>query len=325
MAGLDTAFLNNVTRDHFIKTIKNQMYNQSPFFNRLFAKGRVQTMTGVSLNWAVIMKKHTAVGRYVGYDTFANQPINPTVIASLVPCDYYAALAISGDEERRNSGAIEKLLDILRIQFDNGMSTMKGEMYTDAYSDGSLVGGRYGLYGLQAAVSASNIYANINRATAGNESWRSNVDATPHTVANMKDPTSVHYMPSLMRTNYTIATHDHSPNIIISTKALYNLYQDIAGVQNLRFDNDVANLGFGGVQFGPGVTLVFDDFCTTAYMYFLALQDWNVFVYSDANFSLRGKGWREAQNQDAKIAQIIWSGQMRLDSPWHQAVSTAMA
>jgi hypothetical protein len=59
-------------------------------------------------------------------------------------------------------------------------------------------------------------------------------------------------------------------------------------------------------------------------MDFLSLQDWSVFVYPGANFDLRGEGWMVAQNQDAKVAQVIWSGQMRLDSPWHQAALTAL-
>lgn len=320
--GLDTAFLNNVTRAHFIPTVQNILYNQSPLWNRLFVSGRVQTFVGTALQWDVIIRKHAAVGRFTGYDVFSNQPINPTVQATLSEASYYAALAISGTEKRKNSGSMEKLLDILKVQNENATDTLKDVMYADAYSNGSPVGGKQGLYGLEVAVddgTASGIatYANIDRTVAANASWRANVDSTAHPAANLKDPTSTDYLPSLMRTGYTNATHAHGPDLILTTKTIYNIYQDIAGINNLRFDQEVADLGFGGVKF-QNVTMAFDDFCPAHFLYELNLGDWDVWVFAGANFDMPEEGWMRPPNQDAFITQIIWSGQMRLNSPWHQ-------
>jgi hypothetical protein len=318
MPNLDTAFLNNVTRSKFLKVTKNQIYNKTVLLNRFMSAGRVKEMTGTSLQWPVIAKKHTPVGVYSGYDTLASQPVNPTAVATLNTANYYATLAISVEEEKKNSGSIEKLLDMVKIQFDNAMSTLKDRMATDLYNDGTLVSGRYVIYGLKAAVSSSNTYANINRATSGNEYWQANVNSSAHTLANMKDSTSTSYLPSLMRTAQTSATHDASPDLIVTTKTIYNIYQDIAQVGSLRFNNEVANLGFGGVEFGPGVTMVFDDYCTAYYMYFLTTADWSVFVLPGLNFDDDEEGWRKPIDQNAKLNHIYWSGQLRLDAPWQQ-------
>jgi len=319
--GLDTTFLNNVTRAKFLPAVKNVLYNQSPFFQRLFVKGRIQRWTGTSLLWDVPVLKHAAVGRFTGYDVFANQPINPLVQATLSEGSYYAALAISGTEKRKNTGTqgAERLLDALKVQHDNAIATLKDSMYTDAFGDGSLVGNRQGLIGLSAAVSATNTYANILRTTYS--AWQANVNSTALTIANLKDPTSTSYMPSVMRTLYTNSTHDHSPDLLIFNETQYNLYQDIAGINNLRFDNEIADLGFGGVKF-QNATMVFDKFCPSAKAYFLATQDWSVFVLDGANFDMPEEGWMRPPTQDAFITQIIWSGQMRLDSPWHQGAFT---
>src|SRR3990167_5282340 len=125
MSGLDATFLNLITRTKFIPAVKNQMYNQSPLFNRFFAAGRVQPMTGTSLEWPVPIRKHQAKGRFTGYDTFANQPVNPLVNAKLVEGGSYAAMAVSGTEKRKNTGRLEKLLDIVKIQHDNAIATLK--------------------------------------------------------------------------------------------------------------------------------------------------------------------------------------------------------
>lgn len=318
MATLDTTFLNNVTRAKFIKVIKDQIYERTPLFNRFFTAGRVKPMTGTSLAWSTIKSMHSPVGIYSGYDTLANQPTNPTQNASLSTANYYATLAISVEEEKKNTGSMEKLLDMVKIQFDNAMATLKNRLSTDLYGAGTAIAGRNVVIGLQAAVDSDNTYAGINRSTAGNEYWQAGVNASAHTIANMKDSTSTSYLPSLMRTAFTTATHNGSPDLIVTTKAVYNIYQDIAQVGNLRFNNEVANLGFGGVEFGPGVTMIFDDFCTAYNMYLLRTEDWSVFVIPGLNFDDDEEGWRKPIDQNAKINHIYWSGQLRLDTPRHQ-------
>jgi hypothetical protein len=329
MPVLDTSFLNNVTREHFLPTLKNQLYNTTALMNRLFAKGRVKTMTGRSLLWDVVAKKHSSLGVYQGYDTLANQPINPTVQASLPIANYYATLAISKDEERRNSGSMEKLLDMLKVQMDNASSSLKDRMATDIYSDGTQIAGRDILIGLAAAVNSGanppvNTYANIAR-TAANAYWRNNSDITAYTLADLKDPTTASWLPHVMRTAVTNASHAGSqPDLIVTTKAIYNLYQDIAVIGNLRFNNDVANLGFGGVEFGAGITMIFDDYCPANMMYFLTTDDWSVFVFPDADFSMQEAGWIIPPDQIAKVTHLLWSGQIRCESPWKQSVLSSV-
>lgn len=325
MSGLSTDFLNAMTREKFLKVLKNNLYSKPALMNQLFAKGRVQEMTGRSLAWNVVGVKHSSVGVFQGYDTLANQPVNPIVGASLSTANYYATVALSLEEEKKNSGSQEKLLDMLKVQFENAQSSLKDRMSTDIYGAGTAVGGRQVLQGLGVAITgATGTYAGINRATAGNEFWRSNADATAYTLANLKDPTSTSYMPGVMRTSYTNASYDNSPDLIVTTKQLYNLYQDIAASQNLRFDNNEANLGFKGVKFGPGVTMIFDDYCTANYIYFLSLPTWSVFVFPGVNFDMKEPGWQIPTDQAAKVAQILWMGQIRCDTPRENAVMSSV-
>ena len=320
---LTTDFLNATTREYFIPGLRNQVYEKTVLWNRLAAQGRVKPMTGRSLLWDIVAVKHASVGVYSGYAVLANQPVNPIKQGSLNPANYYATLAISGDEERRNTGNKERLLDMLKVQMDNADSTLRDKMSTDLYAANTTVGGDTVINGLGVILTqATGTYAGLNRATAGNEFWRANVDTTTYAYADVIDPTSAKYLPKVMRTNHLAATHDNAPDLIITTKAIYALYQDIAVVQNLRFNNEVANLGFGGVEFGPGVTMVFDTYQTAKYMDMLSLKAFQLFVYGDANFALKEPGWQIPTNQDAKVAHIIWSGQLRCDTPREQSRTT---
>lgn len=333
MPVLDTTFLNLVTREKFIPTLKNNLYDEMVLFNRLMAKGRVKPMTGRSLLWDVVSAKHASVGLYSGYDTLANQPSNPVASAALNIANYYATLAISGEEERKNTGNMERLLDMLRIQMENAKATLKDTISTACYSDGSDIGGRTQIAGLQDVITgATGTYAGINRATAGNEYWRSNVDSTSHTLANAQDPTSTSYLPSIMRTQLMNATHDQSPDFIVTTKANYALYMNIAATQLLRIDEGVATFGFGGAQFGAGVTMAFDTYITAGLylsgydpIFFLTLSDWDVFAFDGANFDMEPEGWRKPTDQDAKVAHILFSGQLRCVAPRQQAVIQKVA
>lgn len=323
MADLDVTFLQNATRDHFIPGLRNQLYDRMPLWNRLTAAGRIRPAVGESLSLRITSKRHTAKGLFQGFDVLATQQINPIVKATADYANYYATVAISYEEVRRNSGNKEKLLDMIRVQMDNSLATLKEDETKDVYDDGTAIGGRNRILGLKAAVTGTTgTYLGINRATAGNEYWRANASATAHTVANLKDPTSTSYLPSLMRTSDTDATHDQSPDLIVTTKKIYNLYQDIAEVGNLRFNNEVANLGFGGVEFGPGKTMIFDDYATANYLYFLTIARFDLFVFGDANFDV-GE-WVKPANQEAKVAHIIWSGQLICNVPREQAVLSSV-
>lgn len=324
MAGLDLTYLNLTTRDHFIPTLKDNIYNKMPLFNRLAAKGRMKTATGSSLSWDTVAKRHAATGLFTGYDILASQPTNPLVKASLTDAEYYATVSISGTEERRNSGNMEKLLDMVRVQMDNAEETLREDLANGLYGDGSQIGGRNTIYGLKAVVGTSNTYAGIDRSTAANAFWQSNLDATSYSTANLENPAGTTYMPALMRTELLNATHKTSPDLIMTTKTIFNLYQNIVDVQHLRVNQELADVGFKNVEF-QGLTMMFDDYCPAYYMFLLRVDSFQFFAYPGANIDLQEEGWMKPVNQDAKLSHILFQGQLRCDEPRANAGFSGLA
>jgi hypothetical protein len=318
MVTLSLDFLNATTRTKFIPVLKDQIYDRRVVFNRLNAKGRKKSMTATALEWQVVMKRHAAFGIYTGYDKLINQPINPLVKATLPPAEYYATLAISKTEERRNSGNPEKLLDMVKVQHDNALETMQeGVGGTDIYGSGTLIAGRQPVIGLAAAINSGNTYADIDRTDTANAAWQANYDATAYTLAHLKDSTDPYYFPHLLRYMHKLCTHRNSPDLVVLGKDNYTLYEDISEGR-LRIDNEVADLGFGGAKLSPGVTMTFDDYCTAGGVFFLTLQDWTLYVYDGADFDMQEEGWIVPPDQAAKVTHIFWSGQLRLDTPREQ-------
>jgi hypothetical protein len=269
----------------------------------------------------VIVKKHASVGLTGGYAVMANQPINPTVTAALSPAKYYTTVAISGDEERMNSGNKEKLADMLEIQMKNAKSTLIDTQVSDLYGSSTSRGDFNTIVGL-GAITGQGTYAGLAYSTYSD--WGSYLDSTAYIKANLQDPMTTSYLPKLLRAGWMGYTVDGTPNLVVTTADIFNLYQDIVGIQNLQYnDNTVADLGFKSVKFQGG-EMVYDKNCTAGSVFLLNTETMSFFVFSDANYEMKEPGWQIPTNQDAKVAQIIWMGQLRCDSPKENSAFTSI-
>jgi len=327
-AALDTSLLTTTTRDKFLPVLKDNVYDLMPTWKILASKDRIKDYTGTGLAWDVVAKRHAPAGMFRGYSVIPNQPQNPLVPAKLVNANFVATVSISKEELLLNRGNMEKLIDILKTQMQNAEDTMSELLTQGMFSDGAAVGEFQNIQGFRSSVRDDNTYATIDRTATGNAFWKANVNATAHTKANMKDQTHASYMPNVMQASYLSASHKGSPDLIVTDKANFQLYQVIAQIYNLNIQNKEANLGFDSVAFGPGVQMIFDDYCPASYMYFLNTKDWTLFIVPEANLDFDknddGSIWLQPTDQLAKLAHIIWMGQLRLDTPRRQAVLSSL-
>jgi hypothetical protein len=323
---LDTAFLNNVTREHFIPGLRNQIYDEFVMMQPLLQAG-IQTAVGRSLIHDVVLKRNEANGQWTGYSFIATQESNPTVQGSLNWARYYASVSISSQEEDENSGSKEKLLDMLEVKFNNAKMTLKENLYKDIFLALTTRDGHNTLVGLNAIIDTNNTYAGIDRTAAGNSDWQSNQNTSVVSDANLKDSTNSGYLPTVMRNLWLNATHDSSPTLGITTTNIYEIYQFIGETQNLRFGNDTVNFMFDKAKLGPNFTLRFDKYTTTKHLFLINPADFKVYIFPNRNFDGFDDGsgmWQRGQNQFARSMQIVWSGQLICLTPRHQASATAL-
>ena len=317
----DSQLLSTSTITKYLKTLKNNIYNKTRLLTIMEKASRIQDASGISTTWDIVKSRHAATGRFKAFSTLINQQTNILGQATLAPGQYYATVGFAKDELIKNANKPEKIIDIFSTQMKNAESTMKYNIATDFYSDGSAVGGMAGITGLGAIVTqATGTYAGINRATAGNEYWRSNVNSTGYVLAQLEDPTDAGYFPRLLDTSTLNATHDESPDTIVMTKVLYAIYKNIARDKLRLSTTEAGDLGFPGLKL-DGVTITFDDFCTAGYVYGLNTNDFNLFVYPGANYDFDkedGSIWLRPTDQLAKLAHLVWMGQFRCDAPWQQ-------
>lgn len=318
------------TLEKYLKVLKNNVYDASPTWQFFNAKGRIKEMSSYQLSWDVVAKKHSAIGMWSGFSTVPNQPINPLVKATLPVSQYVAAVSVPKDEEKKNQGP-ERILNMVQVQFDNAQDTFADLMSTDLFGAGTAVNGMYPLQGLRIAITKdTGTYANIDRSSSANSFWNANTDATAHTVANLKDSTHASYFPLILMKMHTSCSHGgkkNRPDLIVMTKDNFNLYQHILSTTSLRLSTAEGNAEFDSMKLG-NVDVIYDDYEVANYVHFLNSNDFTLWIYPDSNFDFdkddKGSIWKQGTDQLAKVAHIVWMGQLRLDCPRQQGVLSSV-
>jgi len=331
-ANFDRTFLERAGREMFAPGLRNQLYDEMPLFREIM--DGAGTASGVALIHKVPLFRTLATGIVAGYNPMVTQDQNLLQNASLNWANvYYANISLSWDEILENSGSmgVEKLVDMLKAKTNAAKTQLKENVYSDLYSNKTNdATGNYTLVGLTASVgSTSNTYAGINRSTAANAGWKPNVYGTTVADDTLLDPTTRDtYFPSILRRMWMAAAHDNSPNMIVTTKNLYELLQFIAERNNLTLMGNVANLSFSKVQMAGSDAkqaqkdppVFWDTYCPTKSVFGLTTQTFKAWVFPNANFEpvdVFGDGhiWQRGDKQLAGYMTIAWKGQLLCEVP----------
>jgi hypothetical protein len=133
------------------------------------------------------------------------------------------------------------------------------------------------------------------------------------------------------------AAHDGSPNVIVTTKNLYELLQFIAERNNLTLSGNVANLSFSKVQMAGSDSkqaqkdppVFWDTYCPTKHVFGLNTQTHKAFVFPNANFDpvdVFGDGhiWQRGDKQLAGYMTIAFKGQLLCEVPRENFTCTTL-
>ena len=105
---------------------------------------------------------------------------------------------------------------------------------------------------------------------------------------------------------------DH-PNVIVTTQTLFQSYEGLLTVDVDILSTDTKKLGDAGFQAleFKGVPIVWDEQCNSGVMYFLNTEHMKLVVHKDANFAVTD--FVKPENQDARVAQILFMGNLTCD------------
>jgi hypothetical protein len=247
-------------------------------------------------------------GFFSGYDQLPTAASDVITAAEFAIKQYAVAVTMSGLEKIQNGGK-EGILDLLAARLAVAEATMANDLTEGMYSDGTGSGGKT-ITGLAAAVPidpTTGTYGGINRATATNVFWRSQVLDTnaAATAANIQED---------MNTVWALCTRGaDSPDLILADSLNWAAF--MGSLQLLqRFSGvETGQLGFPSIKYMKADVVMdggIGGFATTSTMYFLNSNYLFWRPHSGTNMVPLGPKERVAVNQDAIVQILGFAGNM---------------
>jgi hypothetical protein len=289
------------------KKIADNVRNHNALLTWLEMKGNTKPVDGGRLIYEPLSFTGNGNGGfYSGYDTL---PVSAQDVISGAEFNwkqYAVPVLISGLEEMENSGE-EAVLDLLEGRMQVAEATMANDLTVGCYSDGTGSGGKT-ITGLDAAVPqdpTTGTYGGINRATASNAFWRSQL-----------------YDPSVTPTATTIGAYMNAlwalclrgtdrPQLIMAGSTIWATY--MSSLQTLqRFTTpEKAKLGFPTIQYmDADVVLDTVSGVVATDMYFLNLDYLKWRPHKRRNMVPLDPKRRYAVNQDASVQILAFMGNL---------------
>jgi hypothetical protein len=247
---------------------------------------------------------------YRGYDMLDTTPQEGFTSAEL-PWKYLAiSITISGQEEAENQGSKTQIFNLLEGKIKQAELSLRLEVNRQLWGDGSGNGGK-DITGLDLAVedgTAWSTYAGINSSSTIGSFWRNQyIDAGGATFGTTAGKSTVGI--AKWRTMYNNCTLSSSkPTLILTTQDLMESYEaNIEGDKLRLTDTKLGEAGFANLTY-KGVPIVFDEDCPANTTFFLNSEYIKLITMKGRNFETTP--FMRPQNQDAKVAQILWAGNL---------------
>jgi hypothetical protein len=244
----------STTLYNYRPTLVDNIFKANVLLDHLNSKGRVVVEEGgYSIVEPVLYAANGTAAVYSGYDSIPLTAQEGISAAEYAWKQMAASIAISGIEEAKNRGK-EAVIKLLNAKIMQAEESLKEVMNTQLFT-GSGAGNNF--FGVQTIVGTTgNTVGTIDGATQ--TWWNPEVDVSTTTLST-----------EAMAAVYNDASKGSDvPDIIVTTQAQYQKYEELLVPQVRYQDVSKANAGFQNLMFKQ-TPVVFDKICPTGDMYFL--------------------------------------------------------
>lgn len=335
--------LSSVTDKNYIRKLHDNFFYHDPLWVKL--KNRREAVDGGDdIRIPIQHSKSTAAKRWLGRANTFEATLQDSITLGVLPAvQYIVSLAIPQTDVVKNAGR-SKILDLIKTQVELAEESLGNVMSTDLYLTGATSedsNGVAGLAGLTAALTynanpTSGSYMGITRASSsghfsnptGNAFWNSNVmaaDANTTTTffgnAATMDNDATLTLDKMQQMFGTATNGRHSPNLIVTSQALYNKYVSLlTAMQQQQTHEEMGKAGFKNMSFNfvPVVASPFINATTS--MYFLNTDTWEYKPYSGLEFD--ADSFKSLPNARVMVKSIAWMGNIACLFPNRNALLT---
>jgi len=309
MSNVNFDALLSTTLANYRDQLTDNVFSDRVLTNHLMTKGRIRMLNGgTKIVEPLIYGQNSTVASYSGYDSISLTAQTGITAAEYEWKQYAASIAISGIEEAKNNGE-QEIINLLEAKIMQAEESMREGFNTMFYGDGTGNSSK-NWNGLGNIIEASGTVGNINRATVGNEYWKSYEEntATALTLAQMA-------------TGYnTVSIGNDHPDLILTTQTLFEKYEALLQ-PNLRYtDTKTADSGFQNLLF-KAAPVVYDAACTAGVMIFMNSKYITLVGHSGKWF--QQTAFVRPEDLDARYALIMCYGNLTCRNAKKQGKLTA--
>lgn len=296
------------------KQPKDAIFQDLALLDVLNKRAKTKRKGGLKMLEPLMYAKSTSGGSYSGWDTFNVAPQEGLTNAEFLWKYYYWSITINGQEEQENSGE-SAMLNLLEAKWEQAKMSMVDDIGADLFLDGTGNGSK-DVTGLALMVDNAGTYGNILRSS--NSWWASqeNGNAVAITAAGANGLRR-------MYNDCSYGRQKRTPNLIVTTQEGFESYEALMD-GNMRYSNTgEENVGFKAPNLMfRNAPLFWDDYCQDATLYMLNTDFIKWIVNSDRDMT--PTPFKVPTNQDGKVAQILWAGNLTCSNCRHQGKFTAL-
>ena len=299
----------STTLANYRDQLTDNIFTARPLTYFLQDKGRMRMLNGgTKIVEPLIYGTNATVGSYSGYDSIALTAQAGITAAEYDWKQYAASIAISGIEEAKNNGE-QEIINLLEAKIMQAEESMREGFNQMFFADGAGNSGK-DWNGLGNLVEASGTVGGINRATAGNEYWRSYEENTGGALTLAQMSTAY---------NSVSVGNDH-PDMVLTTQTLFEKYEALLQPQLRYTDTKTADAGFQNLLF-KAAPVVYDEHCTAGVVYFLNSKYLTLVGHSGKWFEQTA--FVRPEDLDARYALIMCYGNLTCRNAAKQGKLTA--
>lgn len=299
----------STTLANYRDQLTDNVFTARPLTYFLNEKSRIRMLNGgTKIVEPLIYGTNNTVGSYSGYDSLSLTPQSGITAAEYDWKQYAASISISGIEEAKNTGE-QEIINLLEAKIMQAEESMREGFNTMFFADGTGNSGK-DWNGLGNLVEASGTVGGINRATVGNEYWKSYEENTVAALSLAQMSTAY---------NSVSVGNDH-PDMILTTQTLFEKYEALL-IPQLRYtDTKTADAGFQNLLF-KAAPVAYDAGCPSGVVFFLNSKYLTLVGHSGKWFAQTS--FVSPEDVDARYALIMCYGNLTCRNAKKQGKLTA--
>jgi len=283
------------------KKFADNIFTKIPLFMWFKKKGKMTVDGGANLMMPLMYGKNTTAKSYSGYGIIDTTPQEGLTAASYLWAQYAATVSISGLEDRVQNVGTAAIIKILESKVTQSEMSLADKLDIDLWA--TTVTGT-NINTVQTVVDQTTTIGQVSK--SANSWWQCQTTASGSFAARgLSD----------MRNLYNNITNQSlakgAPDLIISDQASFQYYEGTVQPQIRYSDTDMADAGFENLRF-KGATMTYDPNTPSGKMYMLSSDALKLVTNKGTNFITTK--FIQPANQDAKVAQILWAGQLASDN-----------